>query len=123
MRGGHSLKKRRSRTKIWPAVITYILLLLGGALFIIPFLWMLSISFTLPAEVANAKLFPRELHWENYSNALKQMRYFHLYLKNTLIVTGLTILGGRWPVHSSPTPSRGLGRRDGNRCSYWCWRR
>lgn len=88
------MKKRKSRNGTWPTAVTYVLLLLGGALFIIPFLWMLSISFTLPAEVASAGLFPKKLHWENYSNALTQMRYFHLYLKNTLLVTGLTILGG-----------------------------
>lgn len=88
------MKKRKSRNGTWPTAVTYVLLLLGGALFIIPFLWMLSISFTLPAEVASTGLFPKKLHWENYSNALTQMRYFHLYLKNTLLVTGLTILGG-----------------------------
>lgn len=94
MRGDPEMKKRRRRSDILPKAFAYVLLLLGGALFIIPFLWMLTISFTLPAEVAHAGLFPKQLHWENYSHALKQMRFFHLYLGNTLIVTILTIIGG-----------------------------
>ncbi|MDO8681954.1 MAG: carbohydrate ABC transporter permease [Armatimonadota bacterium] len=87
----------KSGTPSWAgAFATYLLLILGGCLMIIPFLWMLSRSFELPSEVSapGLGLIPKHLRFANYVDALKLMKFPHLYLLNTLKITITTVIGG-----------------------------
>ncbi|MDO8587797.1 MAG: carbohydrate ABC transporter permease [Armatimonadota bacterium] len=76
--------------------LAYIVLITGGLLMLVPFLWMLSRSVELPSEVASPGLglIPKHFRLANYADALKLMKYPQLYLYNTLKVTALTVVGG-----------------------------
>jgi multiple sugar transport system permease protein len=70
-------------------------LLCGLALvFMLPFLWMVGTSLTPAGDVikADRPFFPRTFAWGNYVEALTTMP-FHLFLKNTLIVVILCVIG------------------------------
>lgn len=81
------------RRAVGPA-LGYAVLLAGAALFVLPFLWMISISLKDPVEVAapGLNLIPHKALWTNYPKALTIMP-FHLYLLNTLQVTVLSVIG------------------------------
>ena len=74
--------------------ISYIVLIAGGLVFALPFLWMVSISLRVPEEVAapGLNLIPHKFLWANYPKSMTIMP-FHLYLLNTLKVTILAVIG------------------------------
>jgi len=74
--------------------LRYLILTSLAAVFILPFIWMLSTSlkgyeniFSLPM-----KWIPETIHWENYVNVFKAMPFL-TYLNNSIFVTGLAIFG------------------------------
>jgi ABC-type glycerol-3-phosphate transport system permease component len=76
-------------------MIAYVLVLIGGAvLFLLPFLWMVSTSLKEPGQthVFPPQLIPHPPRWRNYLEAWTALP-FNLYLRNTLIITGLSIVG------------------------------
>ncbi len=82
------------RHKGWKQLGLYTVLTAFGALFLIPFLWVLSTSlkgneqiFTIPPQ-----WIPLRLHWENYTEIFRRMPVL-LYLKNSVIVTVLQMVG------------------------------
>jgi ABC-type glycerol-3-phosphate transport system permease component len=86
-------KNRRVRERVGKLVI-YTLLILGSALVLVPFLWMISTSlkkpgteFTFPIEWIPA--LPR---WQNYPQAWTTLP-FNTWLVNTLTITGVSIIG------------------------------
>jgi ABC-type glycerol-3-phosphate transport system permease component len=82
------------RRKVLPRLIIYILLVLGSVAFILPFLWMLSSSLKTPGEIFifPPKWIPSSPQWHNYPDALT-IQPFGRYTINTIIVTGLSMLG------------------------------
>ena len=72
----------------------YILLLIGAVIFALPFLWMLRTALMEPAQVQKVPLIwiPNPIRWSNFSEALTFMDFPRL-LRNTLIISGLAILG------------------------------
>jgi multiple sugar transport system permease protein len=81
------------RTKVSTAAI-YATLSLFGAAFVIPFLWMVATSlkgsgaiFAMPPQ-----WIPKEFHFENYLVIFDRMPFLQ-YLRNSLFVTLLTIIG------------------------------
>lgn len=74
--------------------LTYLLLIGGGALFVIPLLWMLTASFSTPEQIAlpGIRLIPDHLRWANYKTALTLMP-FGLYALNTIKVTVFAVIG------------------------------
>ena len=72
----------------------YILLLIGAVIFALPFLWMLRTALMEPAQVQKVPLIwiPNPIRWSNFSEALTFMDFPRL-LRNTLTISGLTILG------------------------------
>jgi ABC-type glycerol-3-phosphate transport system permease component len=81
---GKSLKK----------ISVYLLLIGFAALLILPFLWILSTSLKGNEQifVIPPKWIPETFHWENYIDVFKKMPFL-IYLKNTVFITGLTIVG------------------------------
>lgn len=91
------LTKRRKRRRLklpMASILGYAVLTAGAVVFILPFLWMVSISLRAPEDVAGAglNLIPNKIVWSNYPKALTIMP-FHLYLVNTLKVTVLAVIG------------------------------
>lgn len=72
----------------------YFLLLLFTAFFIIPFLWVLSTSLKTESEVfvLPIKWIPEKLHFENYIEVFQKMPFL-IYLKNSVFITVVTIIG------------------------------
>lgn len=69
-------------------------LFLAGACFlwIYPFLWMLAAALKTTSDIfkQGLNIIPDTLHWENYTRAWKTA-HFGTYLKNTVIVTVVTV--------------------------------
>ena len=82
------------KTNLLINAIKYILILSLGLIFIIPLLWMITISLGTPEEASRPgiHLIPSSFNISNYKTALTIMP-FAKYALNTLIVTGLTIFG------------------------------
>ncbi len=74
--------------------LTYVVLIGLALVFLIPFFWMLSTSFTEAGKVImrNRAWVPHPVVWRNYVEALTVLP-FHLFLKNTLIITIACIIG------------------------------
>lgn len=85
-----------SRVSFWESVhhvVVYVLLFGGAFVLMIPFVWMLSTSLKKPGAVF---IFPPEwipdpFVWSNYPKAWNYVP-FTLFLKNTLIITGISVL-------------------------------
>src|SRR5205814_10242346 len=75
-------------------IVRYAILCALAALFLMPFLWMVGTSLTPAGEVikADRPLFPSHFAWGNYREALTVLP-FHLFLKNTLTVAILCVIG------------------------------
>ena len=71
-----------------------LLMILGGVLVSIPFIWMISSSFKPESEVLQIlpTLFPENPTLENYLNLFESMN-FGVYLRNTLVIVLFSFLG------------------------------
>lgn len=85
-----SISKKKTGSK----VLVYTLLIVGAFFFMIPFAWMLSSSLKELSQIFlyPPKWIPNPIRWDNYAKALVKMN-FPLALKNTLIITLLTVTG------------------------------
>ncbi|MBV6716233.1 carbohydrate ABC transporter permease [Paenibacillus chitinolyticus] len=72
----------------------FVLLALGGIVFLIPFVWMILSAFKPESEVLRIPptLFPETFTMENFKNLFERMN-FGVYLKNTLIVVLFSFVG------------------------------
>lgn len=89
---------RSGNTRLYAAlhrIFVYVLLIVGGALFMIPFVWMLSTS--LKGEVGlfdlPPKWIPETIHWDNYSKAVQSFPFMR-YTWNTTFITAVVVVGG-----------------------------
>ena len=75
-------------------VLKYILILIFGALFLTPLLWMVTVSFSTPQETAlpGIRLLPSAIRIENYKTALTIMPFGN-YALNTIKVTLFSVIG------------------------------
>jgi multiple sugar transport system permease protein len=75
-------------------LVVYTLLLLLGALFLLPFLWALSSSLKPPGSAISfpPEFLPREYVWSNYSRVFTTIP-FALFFRNSVFVTALSLLG------------------------------
>ncbi|BFH67889.1 MAG: carbohydrate ABC transporter permease [Paenibacillus dendritiformis] len=82
---------RETRMK---SVVVYSLLLLFSLLFLAPFYWMITTAVKTPEELYlfPPKWIPSVLQWDNFAKAW-QSQPFGTYLNNSLIVTGLSLIG------------------------------
>lgn len=81
--------------RISKTVLMYLVLIALSIMFLIPFLWMLATSLTEAANIrssAGIPFLPHPIAWGNYKAALTVLP-FGLFLKNTLTITGLCIIG------------------------------
>lgn len=82
---------RETRMK---SVVVYTLLLLFSLLFLAPFYWMITTAVKTPEELYlfPPKWIPSVFQWDNFAKAW-QSQPFGTYLNNSLIVTGLSLIG------------------------------
>lgn len=78
-------------------IVIYALLLAGSAVFILPFLWMISTSLKDPKDIFAypPQWVPNPMHWENYLQgwAGNPLMPFNIFLRNTLIITFNNLIG------------------------------
>jgi ABC-type glycerol-3-phosphate transport system permease component len=81
--------------KVLKIIFIYALIFIGVALFSVPLLWMVSMSFSTPEQAARPgiHLLPPEINWFNYNYATAMMP-FGLCAVNTIKVTALALVGG-----------------------------
>jgi ABC-type glycerol-3-phosphate transport system permease component len=74
--------------------LVHLALLIGVTLMFIPLAWTLSTSLKKPGEVFlfPPTFIPSELIWRNYVDAVTAIPFFQ-YLWNTVIITGLSVVG------------------------------
>lgn len=75
-------------------VVIYALLVLGAAVFVLPFLWMISTSLKSSREVFTfpPHLFPSAAHWSNFPDGWRALP-FTRFLINTVVVVAGAIIG------------------------------
>ncbi|MFZ4599834.1 MAG: carbohydrate ABC transporter permease [Terrimicrobiaceae bacterium] len=97
------------RTNPLTHVAIYGLLILIGIAFLAPFAWMISTSLKPLNETMSLppRWIPSEIQWENYPDAIREMRYFWRYAGNTLLVCLLSVVG---TVMSSALAAYGFSR-------------
>ena len=80
-------KSHRERVKMWLA-IWFVLIVIFSLFALIPFMWMISTSLKIRAEVFTYPpiLFPPEPHWENYQKIFEAFPFLK-YARNTIFVT------------------------------------
>ena len=83
--------RRRQDPAVW---LTYALLVVGAALLLVPFYWMLTNSLKTEAEasIIPPTLLPGEVMWSNYPQALAKMDFLNA-LANTTVITVLCVAG------------------------------
>lgn len=85
---------KRSSQKKMAKIFAYLSLILFSSIFIVPFLWSLSASFKSLLQVYAVPhvWIPRPLQWQNYVQIFAKLP-FHLFFRNTLVITGLSLIG------------------------------
>lgn len=75
-------------------ILVYSLLCLLGAIFLVPFFWMVSTSLKAESQifVFPPKWIPEPVLWSNYPNAVSAIPFW-TYAYNTIFITGFNILG------------------------------
>lgn len=84
----------RKRRRLVVAIILHIVLIACSFVFVFPFLWMLFTALKTPAELLRGiqQFFPKVPQWSNFLKAVQSIPFF-LYLKNSLIVVSLVVIG------------------------------
>ena len=71
-----------SNRKKTPLILKHLFLAVSSILFVFPFIWMILSSFKTSSEVLQGSFWPKEFHWENYSEVLEIIP-FHTYIFNS----------------------------------------
>jgi len=86
--------RRKSVRRALLLTVTYVLVIIGMVILMIPFGWMISTSLKTLDEAFDypPTWIPSTIRWQNYPEGWNYMP-FTLYLKNTVLITGLSMLG------------------------------
>jgi multiple sugar transport system permease protein len=75
---------------------------------LLPFVWILSLSLKLPADIADARFIPRAFTWDNYSNIFDQ-KIFTSALRNSI---GIALISTLIAVLLATTAAYAIARLD-----------
>ena len=83
-----------ARRTSFDQILTYIVLVAGGLLMIMPFYWLISTSFKTIKNIYIYPIqwFPDPIRWQNYTELFEQVPVL-LYTRNTLIITFFNTIG------------------------------
>ncbi len=98
-------KPTRKQTQVW---VSRLLLVLFSAALLLPLYWMIATALKTDQELAvfPPTLFPRNPQWSNFREAVEYIPFFQ-FLRNTLTVTALTVVGA---ILSNPLIAYGFSR-------------
>lgn len=102
------MRRLRDLPGVWNRVLVYGLLLVLSAIFLAPFLWLVSTSLKPDKQILvfPPVWIPSPIRWENYTEGLTAIP-FGLYLMNTLFICVVSVIGTVW---SSSMVAYGLSR-------------
>ena len=83
------MRLRLSHSMGW-RVFSYAVLLVGAAISMGPFIWMVLVSFMNLGEALASRLYPSAWHPENYLQAWNEARFSH-YMLNSVLITVISI--------------------------------
>lgn len=85
----------KKRSKLLADILTYAVLIAGAVIMLVPFLWMVSVSFREPAQQYSRELIPNLVTIQNYVNLFKDLpEDAFLYLTgNSFKLSILTVIG------------------------------
>jgi multiple sugar transport system permease protein len=83
----------QTRQKFFLDLLTYALLIFGGVMMVVPFLWMISTSFKLPADQFTKTLIPSPFTWQNYRELFSVDLDFRLLFQNSIFISVMITLG------------------------------
>ncbi|TLM99605.1 carbohydrate ABC transporter permease, partial [bacterium] len=63
----------KSKTKILADVLTYAVLIIGAITMIVPFIWMISVSFRVPAQQFSRELIPNPITLQNFVDLFEDL--------------------------------------------------
>lgn len=86
------MRTRQAGSGFLRAFGTYAVLLIGGAISMAPFLWMISTSFMSLGESQGVRVVPSELHLENYAEAWSEADFAE-YFVNSVEISLITLVG------------------------------
>lgn len=73
-------------------LFSYSALLVGAVISMIPFIWMVLVSFMSLGEALGSRLIPSEWRLENYLQAWRDAQFSH-YMLNSVLITVITLTG------------------------------
>jgi multiple sugar transport system permease protein len=87
-------RQSRKRLTLIRLVLTYILLIVGGLVMLVPFFWLLSSSLKDPTKIyiLPPQWIPDPVRWDNYYRAVTAIPFWH-YIMNTLTITLSAVVG------------------------------
>lgn len=85
-------RKRFSFRKLLRHGSTYLILIVGAFIAVVPFIWMTSTSLMSLAEAQGVRFFPTELHLENYVRAWREAQFAEYFI-NSVQITAITLVG------------------------------
>jgi len=90
---GATLPPRR-RAGPWGRILAHALLLTGGVVMVVPFLWMVSTSLKEPGQVFAypPQWIPDPIVWQNYVEAVTIMPFGRFFVNSLIQATGVTAL-------------------------------
>lgn len=86
--------RQKRRAELVLSAGSFLVVLVGAILLVLPFLWMLSTSLKAEIKVfaSPPQWIPRPAQWDNFVKSLSVLP-FGVYYRNTVIITAATILG------------------------------
>jgi ABC-type glycerol-3-phosphate transport system permease component len=85
-------RSRQAGSGMFMRFLIYGVLLVGGALSVAPFLWMISTSVMSLGEAQGVRVVPSEIHLENYINAWEEADFAE-YFVNSVQIALITLAG------------------------------
>jgi len=84
----------RASGRHWSTLVIYVLILAGAAAILGPFLWTVTTALKTPEQIyiTPPRWLPDPVAWGNFAEGWAAMP-FNLYLKNTVVITVLNIIG------------------------------
>jgi len=85
----------KSKNKLLADILTYVALIIGAVVMIVPFFWMVSVSFRLPAQQFSRELLPNPFTLQNYVNLFKDLpnQAFFYLTANSFKLSILMVIG------------------------------
>jgi len=84
----------RKQRKLVHDIIIHAILIIFGALFVFPFIWMFATALKTTSELLEGTdvLWPADPQWENFKIAIQTIPFF-LYVKNSFVLVFFAIVG------------------------------